>query len=152
MSVVKLGRCVSLGEKYVLEGVQLVLPSPVELQTHLDAAENHLLTALEVDAQLDNIAIIDGEGLALLRGRAQADMVEERAGGAFNILDVPFAILVPKLAVSATDDLALEADRGGGGLVARQVGHGVAVSLGVATDTDLFRAGGQSPGDGREGE
>lgn len=35
--------------RYLLEGVQLALPATIEFQSHLDASEDHLLAALEVD-------------------------------------------------------------------------------------------------------
>lgn len=40
-------------------------------------------------------------------------MVQKCAGRTLDVLDVPFPILVPELAMSATDDLALETDGGG---------------------------------------
>jgi hypothetical protein len=89
----------------LLEGVQLILPSSVELQPHLDAPENHLLTALEVNTKLYNIAIIDRIWPALSAGRAQADVVEKRARRTLNIFDVPFAALKPELAMPPAHDL-----------------------------------------------
>lgn len=63
----------------ILEQVGLVLPVAVELQPHLNAAKDHLLPALEINAQLYDITIVETESLALLGGRAQTDVVQERA-------------------------------------------------------------------------
>lgn len=137
---------------YSLKRVWLILPSAVELQPHLDAAENHLLSSFKVDAQLDNVTVVDGERLALLGGRAQADVVEERARRALDVLDVPFAVFVPELAVPAADHLALKAHWRCRGLIAGHAGQGMAVTLRVSADANDLGAAGQRPGDGREGQ
>lgn len=95
----------------VLELVQLVLPATVELQSHLDAAENHFLAPLEIDSKLDDISIIDRKRLRLLPGRAKPYVIQKGATAALDVLDVPFAILVPKLAMPATHYFGFEADR-----------------------------------------
>jgi hypothetical protein len=136
--------------EYALKGVQLILPTPVEFQTHLDTPENHFLASLEVDTKLYNVAIIDGKCLTFLGRGAETDVVQKGAAGTLYILNVPLAILVPKFAVSATDDLALESDGGSRGLISRGVGHGVAIALGITTNSNLFVAGGERPGDGGE--
>lgn len=59
----------------VLELVQLVLPAAIQLQPHLDAAENHLLAPLKIDSELHHIPIIDRERLGFLTGRAQPYMI-----------------------------------------------------------------------------
>lgn len=79
-------------------------------------------------------------------------MVQKGAAGTLNVLDVPLAILVPKLAVATADHLAFEADGSSRGLVPGGVGHGVAVALRVATDSNSFAAGREGPGDGGESE
>lgn len=132
-----------------LERVGLVLPPAVQLQPHLDTAENHFLASLKVDAKLHDVAIVNGKRLALLRGWAQPDVVEERAGRALDVLDVPLAVLVPKLAVAAAHHLALKAH---GSRRALPVGQGMAVALGVTTNANDFGAVGQRPGDGWEGQ
>lgn len=65
-------------------------------------------------------------------------MVEKRARRAFDIFDVPFAILAPELAMSTADDLALEPDGRRRGLVAVQVGHGLAIAFRVSPDSNDF--------------
>lgn len=61
----------------LLERIWLGLPSAVQLQPHLDTAENHLFSALEVNAQLDDVSVIDRECLTLLRRRTESDVVEK---------------------------------------------------------------------------
>lgn len=132
----------------LLECVGFGLPSPVQLDAHLDASEDHLLSPSEVDPELHNIAIVDGERLGLGAWRAQPDVIEKGPGRALHVLDVPFALLVPELAVASTDDLALEAYGRGRGGVCRY--RRVVLPLGVAADFDDLRASWQSPRNGRE--
>lgn len=143
---------ISRNGRDLLETVGLVLPSAVQLKPHLDATENHFLAALEVNTQLHDIAIIDGKGLALLRRRAEADVVEKGAGGALDVLDVPLAVFVPKFAMATAHDLALKADIGSRGLVAGDAGERRRVALRVATDANDLGAAGQGAGDGGKGE
>lgn len=96
-----------------VECVELVLPAPVELQSHLDAAENHLLSTLEVDTQLNDVAIIERKSFTLLGRWTQSNVVEESARGTLDILDIPDPILVPEFTVATTDDLALKSHRCG---------------------------------------
>ena len=59
----------SLGEREsanLLETIQLILPSPVQLNPHLHTTKNHLLPAFEINAKLDDIAIVDGKSFAFL--------------------------------------------------------------------------------------
>lgn len=135
-----------------LEVVEFVLPSPVQLEPHLHTPEDHLLASLEVDAELNNIPIIHRVRLALLRRRTKPYVVEKRAGAALDVLDVPFSILVPELAVPSADHLALKPDGGCRGLVSGDVAHGLAISLGVASDTDGFCAGWERSRDRGKGE
>lgn len=97
----------------VLEFVQLILPAAIKFQPHLDAAKNHFLSSFEIYSELDHIAIVDGKWFRLLAGRAQPDVIEEGSAATFDILDVPLSALVPELAMPTTDDLRLEAYRGG---------------------------------------
>lgn len=132
----------------ILESVELVLPATVELQPHFHAAKYHFLTALEVDTQLHDVAIVNGERLRFRAGRAEADVVEESARGTFDVFDVPFPILGPKFAVSSTDNLALKAHGGGRRGVGR---HGrLVVSLRIAANPNDLVAARQSSRYGRE--
>jgi hypothetical protein len=96
-----------------VKSVELVLPTAVQLEAHLDASKDHFFSPLEVNSELHNVAIVDRESFAFLRRWAQTNMVQKRAGRTFNVLDVPFSILVPELAVSATDYFTLETNGGG---------------------------------------
>ena len=49
----------NMGYCDVLEGVGLGLPASVELDPHLDAAVNHLFSALEIDPQLYEVTVVD---------------------------------------------------------------------------------------------
>lgn len=124
---------------YALELVKLVLPAAVQFQPHLDAAKYHLLASFKVDAQLHDISIVNWERFGLLARRAKADVVEKSTAAALHILDVPFAFLVPELAVSPADDLGFESDR----CRRRDVGRylGLAISLGITTDSNNFVTG-----------
>lgn len=115
--------------KDILEGIGLILPSAIELEPHLDAAKDHFLTTLEINAELDNVTVVDGKGLALLGRRAEANVVEKGARGAFDVLDIPLAVFVPKLAMPAADDLALEANVGSRGLISGDAGEGMGVAF-----------------------
>lgn len=134
----------------VLELVQLVLPAPVELESHLDATEDHLLAPFKVDAQLHDVSVIDREWLRLLTGRAQSNVIQKGAAAALDVFNVPFAIFVPKLAMSAAHHLGFESDWCRG----RYVGWNgrLIVSLRVATDADDVGAGWQSARDWGEVE
>lgn len=112
---------------HLLETIWLVLPSAVQLQPHLDAAENHFFATLEIDSELYNIPVVNGESFALLRRRAKADVIEERARRALYVPNKPFPVLTPELTMATTNNLALEADGGGRRLVAHDVGHGLVV-------------------------
>lgn len=131
-----------------VEVIQALLPAAIAFDTDLDAAEDHLLAAAKIDAQLDDVAVLDTEGLGLDVGLAEANVVEERARGALDVSNVPAAVLVPQFAVLAADHLGFEADRGGRGGVRRHVGQ--VVALRVAANTDQRRLVGQRAGNGRE--
>jgi hypothetical protein len=88
-----------------LEIVQRLLPASIALYPDLDAAENHLLAATEIYAQLHDITVIHRIRLGLYTRRAQPEVIQEGARRAFDIFDVPLAILTPKLAVTSADDL-----------------------------------------------
>jgi len=124
-----------------LEGIQLVLPATVELESHLDASEDHLLSALEVDAQLHNVAVVDRKGLRFRAGRTQPDVVQESAATALDILDVPLSAFVPELAMSPANHFRFEPDWRRRGRIDR---HGrLAVTLRVPPDANDLAAGGE---------
>lgn len=85
------------------------LPLPPNLDLDLDTLIYILRAALIIHAQLEEIAVLELAGAALLVGRAEAHMVEERAGGALGVPDEELAArLDPDLGVRPADDLALE--------------------------------------------
>jgi hypothetical protein len=45
--------------QHALEFVGLLLPGTIALDPHANTAEDHLLTPSKVDAQLNNIAVLD---------------------------------------------------------------------------------------------
>ena len=53
-----------------LEGIESLLPPTVALDPNLDTPEDHLLSAAEVYSELDDVAILDLEGLAFRVGLA----------------------------------------------------------------------------------
>lgn len=117
-----------------LEGIEGLLPSAVALDPDLYTAEDHLFSAAEVYSELDDIAILDLERLALLIGLAQSYVIQEGARGALYVFDPPLSVLAPQLAVFPAYDFGLEADSGGGRHVLGHLGHHV--PLGIATDLD----------------
>lgn len=133
-----------------IKSIKLILPSTVKLEAHLDASKDHFLSSLKVNSKLHDIAIVDWKRFTLLRRWAQTNMIQKCAGRALDILDIPFSILIPKFAVSATDNLALKPDRRGRRLVSRHVRHGMAVALRVATNANLLGTRRQSPRNGGE--
>lgn len=138
--------------EHILESVELVLPSAVQLDSHLDTPEDHLFAALEIYSELHDIAISHDKSLTLLTRRTQADVVQECARGALHILDVPLSVLVPEFAMSSADHLALEANRGCRGLVPGCIVRSLAISLRITTYTDRLGARGQGATDGGECE
>lgn len=67
-------------------------------------------------------------------------MVEKGARRALDVLDEPFPILVPELAVPSTDDLALEAYWRRRSLVAGHAGQSMVITLRVSSNADDFGA------------
>jgi hypothetical protein len=63
------------------------LPATIQLDAHLHTAIDLLGPALIVDAQLEHVAVPEGEGSGLDPGGAEADVVEEGAAGGLGILD-----------------------------------------------------------------
>jgi hypothetical protein len=53
-----------------IKGIKLILPAAVQLQPHLDAPKDHLFAALEVDAKLHYISVIDRERFRFCTRRA----------------------------------------------------------------------------------
>lgn len=138
------------GSRRLLESIQLVLPATVQFESHLHASKDHLLAALEVDAKLDDVAIVDGERLGFGARGAQSDVVQKGARAALDIFDIPLAAFVPELAVPSAHDFALKADGCCRGHVDWDVG-GV-VSLGISAHANDFGAGRKRSRYGREGE
>lgn len=62
-----------------LELVQPALPSSVELYSNFYASENHLLSTLEVDSQLHDIAVTHYIWFRLCPRRTQSDVIEKSA-------------------------------------------------------------------------
>lgn len=67
-------------------------------------------------------------------------MVEKGARRTLDVLDVPLPILVPELAVSSADHLALEAYRRRRGLVTGHAGQGMVITFRVPSNADDFGA------------
>ena len=111
----------------ILELIRLLLPGPITLDPYTDAAEDHLLASPKVNPQLHNISILHSIQPRRHVRLAQAHVVKKRPRRASNILDMPLAVQVEKLAVFPTHNLRLEPDRGIGGV--RWVGHGQAIAF-----------------------
>lgn len=60
-----------------VERVWLGLPAAIEFDSHLDASEYHLFSAPEVDAQLNDVAIVNGVRLRFGARRTEPDVVEK---------------------------------------------------------------------------
>lgn len=90
--------------QYILELVQLVLPTAIQLQAHLHAAEDHLLAPFEIYPQLDDIPVVNREGFRLLARRAQPYVIQKGAAAALHIPYVPLAVFVPEFAVASAYD------------------------------------------------
>lgn len=85
------------------------MPFSTKFKSNLDALVNVFRTALVVDTQLQDVAILDGEGLGLGVGRAQSNVVQERPRARLGVSNVKFApIFYPDLRMSPRDDLGLE--------------------------------------------
>ena len=79
----------------LLECVEALLPTPIAFDPNLDAPEDHFFPTTEIDSQLNDVAVLELERLALLVWLAQADVVEKGTRRALDILDVPVPILAP---------------------------------------------------------
>jgi len=99
-------------ESVLLEGIWLHLPCSVALDPDLDTTKYHLFSAAEINAQLNNVTILDREQPRLGIGLAESDMIQERAGRAGDVLDLPLPVHEAKFTVFATDDFGFEADGG----------------------------------------
>jgi hypothetical protein len=88
----------------------LPLPRPIAFQTDPDASKDHLLTALEVDAQLDNVTVPNRIQPRRHTRRTQTHIVQKGSRGAANVLDVPLAVCEGEFAVFSANDLGFEAD------------------------------------------
>lgn len=94
-----------------VEVVEALLPSAVAFDADLDAAEYNLLATLEIDSELDDVAVVDGVWSALNAGTRQTDVVEESTRTGLDILDVPLTASAPELAMATRNDFGFEADR-----------------------------------------
>jgi hypothetical protein len=65
--------------KHLLKWIGRLLPASINFYTDLDASENHLLASSKIDAQLNDIAIIDGPRLALNTRRTEPQMIQKSA-------------------------------------------------------------------------
>lgn len=88
------------------------MPTSVAFHSDLDASKDDLLSSFEVNTQLHDVAVIYGVWPALLTRTAQSHVVQERSRTALGVLDIPLIVLTPELAVSPTNNLALEAHWG----------------------------------------
>lgn len=95
-----------------LELVWSLLPATVTLDPYPDASKDHLLSAAEIDTQLDDIAVSNRIQPGLHVGLTQAHSVQEGPRRAPYIFDIPLSVGVGKLAVFPADHLRLESDGG----------------------------------------
>ena len=95
-----------------LEVIWPLLPGPVALNPNLDTSEYHLLSATEINAQLHNISIFDGEELRFHIRLAQPDVVEEGTRRATDIFNLPLTVPEAELAVLSANNFGLETDWG----------------------------------------
>ena len=84
-----------------VKSIQTLLPATVDFDPDLNAAEDHFLATFEVDAELHQISVANGERARLHSGAGEADMVEEGAGARFDVFYVPLAVGLPEFAVLA---------------------------------------------------
>lgn len=117
---------------FVLELVEAFLPASIALDLDLDTTKDDFFAALEINAELDDITVIDWIWPALNARTAQADVIQKGAGAALTIFDVPLVVGTPKFAMVSAHNLALKAN---GGDSASRAGTMV-VSLRVATNSD----------------
>lgn len=136
--------------KGVLEVIEAFLPAPVQLHTDLDTAEYHFLPALEIDAQLHNITIVDWIRLRLNPGLTETNVVEKSPGGALNILYEPLIVGVCELAMPPAYNFGFETN----GSIRRacRVDVGWSITVGVATDADDAVCLGQCSSHSREAQ
>lgn len=89
-----------------LESIGACLPFSANFNFDLDAFVNILCTALIVDTELEDIAVLDLERPALCIGGAETDMVEKGAGAALGVADEELgAVCNPDLSMDTGDDL-----------------------------------------------
>jgi hypothetical protein len=75
------------GLVHLLEIVQALLPSSVALYPDLDTTEYYFLSSFEINAQLNNVAVINRIWSALLSRTTKPYMIEERARTTLDVLD-----------------------------------------------------------------
>ena len=121
------------GRRHLLELIEALLPASIDFNLNLDTSEDVLFSSFEVDAQLDKIAVFNGEWFGLVARGAESDVVEKGARGALNISDVPL-IGKEEFAMSSADDFGFEADWSVGWIA--RFGLGGVIFLGISTDTN----------------
>lgn len=134
-----------------LEGIRAGLPLSAHFNTDLDALVNVLCAPLVIDTKLEDVAVLHRERPALRVGRAEPDVVQERAAGRFCVFDKETtAALDPDLSMGPRYDLALEREAVGA--------HGVdggeteARAVGEAADAQGRGTSDEIAGDGLKAE
>jgi hypothetical protein len=144
------GRRATWITQHSLERVQPLLPAAVALDADLHASKDHLLAPTEVDAQLDDIAILYSERFRLDVRLTETNVVEESTRRALHILDIPAAVFAPQLAVLPADHLRLEPDRRSRRAVGRY--FRCSIALRISSYADYRSLVGQGAVDGGEYE
>ena len=134
----------------LLELVQTLLPASIALNANLDTTEDDFLSTLEVDTQLDDIAIIQGKRTALHSWTAQTNMVQEGTRTTLDVFDEPLTVVAPELTMPATDNLALETN--GSCRLCTCLRIGGLISLRVSANLDALACSGDCTSDDGEGE
>lgn len=133
-----------------VELVQALLPTSVAFDTNLDTTEDDLFSTFKINAQLNDITIVERVCTTLHAWTAQAHMIQKGAGTTLNVFDEPLTIVAPELTMPATDDLALEANGSCGfGTCLRIDGL---ISFGISTDLYSLTSSGNCACDDRKGE
>lgn len=104
-------RLLLLAQTNSLEAIHPSLPTPIQLNLHLDTAINLLGPSLIIHSQLQHIPILERERPALCPRSTQPNMVQERPRAALRIPDEELARLVaPDFGMPARNDLGFERD------------------------------------------
>jgi len=76
----------------ILEIVQTLLPATIAFYANFHTTKDHFLTTTKIDAQLNDISILDLERFRLNIRLAKPDMVQEGSRRALYILDIPLRV------------------------------------------------------------